>query len=116
MRRIIAFSVSMVNAAFFWSRVNRADGPAACWLWTGPRNSWGYGRVWSFEAQTVLQAHRVAWTLVHGPVPVGLYVCHHCDTPPCCNPAHLFLGTQRDNVADSFRKGRGRGQKKAAQA
>jgi hypothetical protein len=59
-------------------------------------------------------AHRVAWTLTNGPIPAGLVVCHRCDNPPCCNPEHMFIGTQRDNLADMFAKGRWRGFTKAA--
>jgi len=49
----------------------------------------------------------VAWELLNGPVPGGMHVCHSCDNPPCCNPAHLFLGTAVDNAADREAKGRG---------
>ena len=52
------------------------------------------------------RAHRVAWVLYRGKIPRGKKVLHRCDNPPCCNPEHLFLGTQADNVADMVTKGR----------
>jgi hypothetical protein len=86
----------------FWSRVQK-DGPNGCWEWTGPRAGKGYGRV---HVGRTWAAHRYAWFLTNGPIPEGLFVCHHCDNPPCCNPAHLFVGTATDNVRDCVRKGR----------
>lgn len=50
--------------------------------------------------------HRVAWFLTDGPIPDGMMVLHHCDTPPCCRPSHLYLGTQRENAFDRERRGR----------
>jgi hypothetical protein len=70
----------------------------------------GYGRVWAGRpVRKVSFAHRVAYELGHGEPPGEAMVCHHCDNPPCCNPAHLFLGTRADNNRDASSKGIGRG-------
>jgi hypothetical protein len=53
-------------------------------------------------------AHRWAYEHFIGPIPAGLFVCHHCDNPPCCEPSHLFLGTQQVNMTDKMAKGRHR--------
>jgi len=53
-----------------------------------------------------ISAHRLAYTLCIGAIPYGMYVLHHCDNPPCVNPAHLFLGTQLDNLHDRDSKKR----------
>lgn len=87
----------------FWRKVN-ASGPDECWEWRGAKRA-GYGRLESGSVQW--QAHRLSWTIRHGPAPKGLYVCHHCDNPGCVNPDHLFLGTAKDNHDDMLRKGRG---------
>ncbi len=77
---------------------------SGCIEWARYRDRAGYGVV-RHEGRNI-KAHRMAWTLAHGPIPDGLFVLHRCDNPPCVNVAHLFLGTIRDNVLDAIRKGR----------
>lgn len=79
----------------FWKYVQKRD-TRDCWLWTGCLVG-GYG---FFLYDTQNRAHRVAWILANGAIPDGLCVCHKCDVPHCVNPAHLFLGTHRDNMLD----------------
>lgn len=96
--------------ARFWSKVDKSGGPDACWPWTEGTTSDGYGQLGvgsrTDGSKTTLLAHRIAYQLKHGAIPDGLFVCHDCDNPPCCNADHLFLGTQRDNIRDAAEKGR----------
>lgn len=92
-------------ATRFWIKVASVD-PSACWPWTAGRNRLGYGK-FGIEGRAHY-AHRIAWELTHGPIPDGLRALHRCDNPPCCNPAHLFLGTQGENIQDMHDKGRHR--------
>ena len=85
----------------FW---NKVDTSGRCWEWTGATNGVGYGRI-SIEGKSIL-THRFSYSLVYGPVPDGMLVCHHCDNPGCVKPSHLFIGTQSDNLKDAFGKGR----------
>ena len=85
----------------FWRKIQKTTG---CWLWTAAKNKKGYG-IFGLGKQTD-KAHRIAWRLIVGPIPAGLFVLHKCDVPNCVNPAHLFLGTNLDNVKDMIAKGR----------
>ena len=93
----------------FWRHVE-PEPNSCCWLWRGGLIGNGYGRFRRGPAHIRGRAlaHRVAWELTRGPIPAGLAVCHRCDTPRCCNPYHLFLGTVADNNRDMCQKGRAR--------
>lgn len=94
----------------FWARVAKS-GPEDCWPFDGRGRTEKYGK-FTWKNKTV-SSHRFAYALTHGtPIAAGgvnkdtLNVCHICDYPSCCNPAHLFLGTQLDNRRDCAAKGR----------
>lgn len=94
----------------FWSRV-KVGAPNECWPWqplfvktfASAKDYGHFTHKW-----VIYHSHRLAWEFTYGPVPDGLWVLHKCDNPPCCNPRHLFLGTDLDNKHDSIAKGRAR--------
>ena len=99
-----------MNATFhirFWSKVGEHSDSTKCWLWTGHITKQGYGQICLGGHQGVLiYVHRASWLIHYGSIQDGLYVLHHCDTPCCVNPAHLFIGTAADNAHDMISKNR----------
>jgi len=85
---------------------------SGCWLWLGAIDPPGkhrrlpYGKFWMKTKGMSIVAHRAAWIIFKGEIPSEKIVCHKCDVPSCVNPAHLFLGSPKDNTGDMFRKGR----------
>jgi len=85
----------------FLSKVDKTD---SCWLWTAAVSHNGYG---FFKLHPIMvKAHRWSYEHFVGPIPDGMLVLHSCDVPRCVNPDHLFLGTQKQNIADMMQKGR----------
>ncbi len=101
----VAYAVGLVAPRLsreqqFWAKVS-PEPNTGCWLWTGSYARGGYGQFGNGK-----RAHRVAWEYARGSIPLGLFVCHRCDNPTCCNPEHLFLGTHLDNEQDKDAKDR----------
>lgn len=91
-----------------WAAKVDFRGPNDCWEWQASISSGGYGHIGDDYCGRLLTAHRVAWQIYHGNIPEKMYVLHSCDNTLCVNPAHLFLGTQTDNMHDMVQKGRHR--------
>ena len=87
----------------FWNKV-QVVGLDECWEWTAGLHSSGYG--WFGVSGHAKRSHRIAYELTHGLIPHGLKVCHSCDNRKCCNPCHLFCGTNQDNMDDMKAKER----------
>jgi hypothetical protein len=83
--------------------MSRLEKPCRLWARACRPNGYGYAQ---FNGRQQ-DAHRIAWQQAHGPIPPGMFVCHHCDNKGCVEITHLFLGTPRDNMLDMEAKGRG---------
>ncbi|HEC62415.1 MAG TPA: hypothetical protein ENI27_09240 [bacterium] len=88
----------------FFRHVHIPSSLRACWSWQGARSNNGYG---NFKLRgRVYKSHRIVYQWYYGLLSKGLFICHTCDTPYCCNPNHLFAGTQKENMRDRDRKKR----------
>lgn len=81
-----------------WDRVEVGH-PLGCWLWSGSRDTHGYGRV---NTPIGGVAHRVVYTLLVGPIPEGLTIDHLCRNPPCVNPDHVEPVEHAENIARGY--------------
>lgn len=73
-----------------------------CWIWTGSARG-GYGKFWMNGKD--VKAHRFSYEAHYGPIPEGMYGCHHCDVKLCVRPDHIFPGTHTENYLDAASKG-----------
>lgn len=89
----------------FWGYVDKSNGPNACWPWTGGTAKKGYGN-FKVASYVTIRASRFAYAVTNKRDPGKLFTCHTCDNPPCCNPAHLWLGDTKANSHDMVKKGR----------
>jgi hypothetical protein len=85
-------------------KVRRRRGMTSCWEWCAGKDGRGYG--WLTFERKKQHAHRLAYRAWRGEIPEGMLVLHECDVPACCNPDHLKVGTQSDNMRDRIARGR----------
>lgn len=85
----------------FWAKVRKTP---TCWEWTASLTGAGYGKIG--VNGRIITASRLSFEWACGPIPPGMFICHHCDNPKCVRPDHLFLGTALDNSRDCKAKGR----------
>jgi hypothetical protein len=89
----------------FYEKVDNSAGRSDCWPWIGATDGKGRGQFWINGR--LVRAPRVAWSLHHNQTfPPDKLACHTCDNPNCVNPAHIFVGSMSENIADAVRKGR----------
>lgn len=90
----------------FWNKILKGETEDDCWKWLGAKGWAGYGQLGNQRKHGHSTASRVSWEIHNGPIPKGMCVLHKCDNRECCNPLHLWLGTQQENIQDMIDKGR----------
>ena len=102
----VPIDLEYVDVSRFWSHVD-VRGPRECWPWLAYKLPKGYGYFSVTKPKRRnLRSHRVAWAITNGSDPGVMDVLHSCDNPPCCNPAHLSLGNNSENMAQAYERGR----------
>lgn len=98
------YAAALSKQDLFWAKVEKRDGE--CWPWRGTITVQGYGR-FNLATGKWMPASRVSLMLSLGrSLRAGEFACHHCDNPPCCNPSHLYAGSQAQNMADKVKRNR----------
>jgi len=95
------------NIIKFWLMIDK-KGEDDCWNWIRGRFSSGYGQFSAntYEGRKVMRSHRFVYEITYGKILGGMQINHKCDNKLCCNPKHLYIGTQQDNVDDREYRGR----------
>jgi hypothetical protein len=99
--------VGVISAAQFEAIIESVEmvTESGCWIYMGSLDDGGYGVIYPKHGQAK-KAHRAMYEHLYGAIPDGMKACHRCDTPSCCNPSHIFIGTQAENVYDAAAKKR----------
>jgi hypothetical protein len=87
-----------------WLKSRTVTDERGCWIWQNHIDTYGYAQTHDSNLKTT-KASRLMWALIHGPIPQGLFVCHHCDVKACINPEHLYLATPLKNTRDAIERG-----------
>jgi len=88
----------------FWSKINIPDNLDDCWEWQAGKMTQGYGSFWI--NQKMYRSHRIMYECYYGNIPFNFLIRHTCDNPPCVNPRHLLIGTQKNNIIDAVERNR----------
>ncbi len=96
--------LTLADKRHFWSLIDKSGGMDACWFWQAGHNKGG--RPIYQNGGKTYYAYRVSYFLKTGIKPGRLLICHECNNLKCCNPRHLYPGTQKKNMEQAAEDGR----------